>query len=299
MGKPGSSFALEIARKTGLPAETVKQAEELVGVELAGFEKLARTLEQERKEHEEKVKQLEKQEAELKKTLATYQALSTDLETRKKEIIGKAKEEAMTLLKTTNREIEKTIRHIRENKAEKKETVKVRQSLQHLSHQVAKGMQPKIVKEEKLEEGDRVRIMGQVSSGVLLLLQGKNAVVQFGEMKTTVSIGKLERVEGGAQKELAIKLKSSGINLYEKQAAFNPSLDVRGKRVEELLPVLESFMDSAILLGHGELRILHGKGEGVLRKVIRENLKKYKEVASFKDEHADRGGEGITIVVLK
>ncbi|NBW37753.1 MAG: endonuclease MutS2 [Cytophagia bacterium] len=300
MGKPGSSFALEIARKTGMSAATLKVAESLVGTDLAGFEKLSRTLEQERKENEEKTKQVEKLQVELKQTLAKYQTLSSELESKKKDIIGKAKEEAMTLLKTTNREIEKTIRHIRENKAEKKETLKVRKTLQDLSHNVAKGMQEKALpKSERMEEGDRVRIMGQQGSGLILSLQGKNAVVQFGELKSTVSLTKLEKVEGAFQKELAVKLRSSGINLYEKQAAFNPSLDVRGKRVEELMPVLESFMDSAILLSHGELRILHGKGEGVLRKVIRDRLKQYKQVASFKDEHVDRGGDGITIVVLK
>ena len=206
----------------------------------------------------------------------------------------------MTLLKATNREIEKTIRHIQENKAEKKETMKVRKTLQDLSHSVSKGLLQSAVKEPgKVEEGDRVRIIGQQGSGIVLSLQGKNALIQFGELKSTVSLSKLEKVEGAVQKELASKLRSSNINLYEKQASFNSTLDVRGKRVEELMQILESFMDSAILLGHGELKILHGKGEGVLRKVIREQLKKYKEVASFKDEHVERGGDGITIVVLK
>ena len=91
----------------------------------------------------------------------------------------------------------------------------------------------------------------------------------------------------------------SGINLYEKQAHFNPTLDIRGKRVEEVMSLLEQFLDTALLLGHGELRILHGKGEGVLRKVIREQLGKVKQVATFHDEHVERGGDGITIVVLK
>jgi DNA mismatch repair protein MutS2 len=299
IGKPGSSFALEIAHKTGLPAGTLRHAEELVGSELAGFEKLVRTLEQEKQEHEARAKTLAQQEAEVKQTLAKYQSLSTELETRKKEIIGKAKEEAMTLLKSTNREIEKTIRHIRENKAEKKETIKVRQTLQDLSRQVAKGLNVPKETVNVVGEGDRVRIFGQTGSGIVLSLQGKNATVQFGELKSTVNVSKLEKVEGAIQKELATKLRSSNINLYEKQARFNPTLDVRGKRVEEITAVLEEFMDSAILLDHGELKILHGKGEGVLRKVIREHLKKYKEVASYKDEHVERGGDGITVVVLK
>lgn len=300
IGKPGSSFALEIAYKIGLPTNALQDAESLVGVELAGFEKLSRSLEKERLEHSEKKKKLDEVQEELKQVLNRYNSLSEELEKKKKEILKQAKEEAMLLLKTTNKEIEKTIRHIQENKAEKKETMKVRKSLQDLSRQVSKGLMVTVPKQEnKLDEGDRVRIIGQSGSGILLTIQGKNAIVQLGELKSTVALSKLEKVEGALQKDLAIKLKTSGINLYERQATFNSSLDVRGKRVDEIVSIVDSFIDSAILLGQGELRILHGKGEGVLRKVIREQLKKYKEVASIRDEHVDRGGDGITIVVLK
>jgi DNA mismatch repair protein MutS2 len=95
------------------------------------------------------------------------------------------------------------------------------------------------------------------------------------------------------------RARSFGINVFEKQSSFDSTLDVRGKRVEEVGAILDQFLDDAILLGQGELKILHGKGEGVLRKVIREQLKRTKQIASFKDEHADRGGDGITVVVLK
>ncbi|MBL7856847.1 MAG: endonuclease MutS2 [Cyclobacteriaceae bacterium] len=299
IGKPGSSFALEIARKTGLPQQTLLDAEKLVGKDLTGFESLVRSLEKERQELSEKNKRLEKQEMELKQSLAKYQNLSSELETRKKEIINKAKDEASQLLKDTNREIEKTIRHIRENKAEKKETLKVRQGLQSLNKKVSR--QPsdkKQVVQEPIKIGDRVRIAGQTGSGILLSLSGKTATVQFGELRSTVSVGKLEKITGTVEKEIVPK-RSSGINLHERQSTFNSTLDVRGKRVEEVVPLLDQFMDNAILLGHGELRILHGKGEGVLRKVIREQLRNYKNVTSMADEHVERGGDGITVVVVK
>ena len=125
IGKPGSSFALEIARKTGLPQQTIAEAEKLVGRDLAGFENLVRSLEKERVGLSEKVKKMEKRDQELTQSLSKYQTLYSDLEARKKEIMAKAKEDASNLLKETNREIEKTIRHIKENKAEKKETLKV------------------------------------------------------------------------------------------------------------------------------------------------------------------------------
>jgi DNA mismatch repair protein MutS2 len=299
-GKPGSSFALEIARKTGLPKATLEQAERLVGKDLAGFETLVRTLERDRQELSEKIKKLEKQESELKQSLARYQTLSSDLETRKKEIISKAKDEAAELLKTTNREIEKTIRHIRENKAEKKETLKVRKNLQSLSTRIVPPAEKKLERsKEAIQPGDRVRIHGQEGSGILLGIKGKTATVQFGELKSLVNISKLEKTTGEPAAEPERKNRDFGINMYEKQAQFNSTLDVRGMRVEEVIPKLIQFIDTAIVLGHGEVRILHGKGEGILRKVIREQLTKYREVASMTDEHVERGGDGITIVVLK
>jgi DNA mismatch repair protein MutS2 len=300
IGKPGSSFALEIAKKTGLPQQTLEDAEKLVGKDLAGFETLVRSLEKERQELSEKIKRMERQESELKQSLAKYQSLSSELESRKKEIIVKAKEEAAELLKTTNREIEKTIRHIRENKAERKETVKVRKNLESLSQRVVHRQAEKKVKsDEPIKEGDRVRIIGQQGSGTVLAIKGKTASVQFGEMMTMVNTGKLEKALPGIEKETSPSTRSTGINIYEKQAQFSSTLDVRGKRVDEVVPLLDQFMDTAILLGQGEVRILHGKGEGVLRKVIREQLKKFREVASASDEHIERGGDGITVVVLK
>lgn len=300
IGKPGSSFALEIAKKTGLPQQTLEEAEKLVGKDLAGFETLVRTLEKERQELSEKINRMERQEAQLKQSLEKYQTLSTDLENRKKEIINKAKDEAAGLLKDTNREIEKTIRHIRENKAERKETVRVRKGLETLSQRVSHR---KVEKEEKIKEpvkeGDRVRITGQEGSGVVLSIKGKTASVQFGNLKSLVKTDRLEKITAAVEKEISIRLRSVGINMQEKQANFSSTLDVRGKRVEEVVPLLDQFMDTAILLGQGEIRLLHGKGEGVLRKVIREQLRKYKQVASVKDEHIERGGDGITIVVLK
>jgi len=300
IGKPGSSFALEIAKKTGLPDSTLQEAEKLVGKDLAGFESMVRSLEKERQELSEKIKNMEQQESALKQSLSKYQSLSSDLETRKKEIIDKAKNEAQLLLKDTNREIEKTIRHIRENKAEKKETSKVRKNLQELSQKVKHDTLKIESTKEEIKEGHRVRIIGQDGNGVVLTIKGNTAIVQFGQMTSTISLTKLEKSSHTTtEKEITRRLSSAGINVHEKQANFSPSLDVRGKRVDEVIPLLEQFLDTAILLAQSQLKILHGKGEGVLRKVIREHLKKYKAVASFADDHADRGGDGITLVVLK
>jgi DNA mismatch repair protein MutS2 len=300
IGKPGSSFALEIARKIGLPQETLQEAEKLVGKDLAGFEKLVRSLERERQELSERLKKMERQESDLKQSLAKYQTLSGELESRRKEIINKAKEEASGLLRDTNREIEKTIRHIRENQAHKGETQKVRKNLQDITQRVEPEVkQPQKRAPEELKEGDRVRIIGQDGSGRVLSIQGKNATVQFGELKSVTKIDKLEKITAAVEKEIVTRLRSVGLDVFQKRSAFSDTLDIRGKRVEEVMPLLDQFIDTAILLGQGELKILHGKGEGVLRKVVRDQLKRYKEVASMNDEHVERGGDGITVVVLK
>jgi DNA mismatch repair protein MutS2 len=299
IGKPGSSFALEIARKTGLPSTTLEQAEKLVGKDLAGFETLVRSLEKEKQSLSERVKRMEKQEADLKQSLAKYQTLSSELESKKKEIINKAKDDAQQLLKETNREIEKTIRHIRENKAERKETLKVRKGLQELSSKVTTEPKKEVKAPVPIKEGDRVRIIGQEGSGKVISISGKTAQVQFGELKTLTKVEKLEKITAAVEKEINTRLQSAGINVLEKRAHFSSTLDIRGKRVEEVVGMLEQFLDTAILLGQGDLKILHGKGEGVLRKVVREHLRKYKEVASVSDEHVERGGDGITVVVLK
>jgi DNA mismatch repair protein MutS2 len=300
IGKPGSSFALEIAQKTGIPDDTLKLARKLAGEELVGLETLVRNLEKERVELSNQQHELVKKNVELEELLTRYHTLTNDVEKKKKQILEKAKEEARQLLVSTNREIEKTIRHIRENQAQKKETIKVRQSLQDLAKKVSIPEPAKlIVKSTPIAPGERVRIIGQEGSGVVISIKGKSALVQFGELKSKVDISKLETVAGSQPNQGITKSRTTGFDLAGKRSNYSNILNVRGMRAEEVLPKLQQFMDTSILLGQGDVRILHGKGEGVLRKVIREELKKYKEVASFSDEHVDRGGDGITVVILK
>jgi DNA mismatch repair protein MutS2 len=219
---------------------------------------------------------------------------------KKKEIINAAKAEASFLLKETNREIEKTIRHILENKAEKKETRKARQNLQTQTDKVQPARGMPVVLNEKLKEGDKVRIIGQEVTGTVISLKGRSAIVQFGDIRTSLKVEKLVRSDQAELRPATGYVRATrGLDLNRKQSEFAGTLDVRGKRAEEVISLLDRFLDDATLLGQGELRILHGKGEGVLRKVIRERLKSVKQVVSFADEHVERGGDGITVVVLK
>jgi DNA mismatch repair protein MutS2 len=298
IGKPGSSFALEIARKTGLPYETLQKAEKIIGQELTGLESLMKSVAEEKQSLDKRQKEIKEQEKKLSETLDRYEVLSTELTSKKKEILDKAKTEASNLLKETNREIEKTIRHIRENKAEKKETRKVRDGLQDLVQKV-KPTAVMVEQQEIIEVGDYVRLIGQEVSGKVLSINDKSAVVQFGDLRSQVKLKQLVRSDKAIVNPTFVKAKSFGIDVMSKQSTFVSTLDIRGKRVEEVNSLLDQFVDDALLLGQAELKILHGKGEGVLRKAVRERLKAIKGVATFADEHVERGGAGITVVVLK
>lgn len=299
IGKPGSSFALEIARKTGLPSATLARAEKIIGEELTGLETLMKSVAEEKQMLDKRRREIEQREKKLQETLTHYQALSTELEGKKKEIINKAKDEASLLLKETNREIEKTIRHIRENKAEKKETKKVREGLQTLVSKVKTSATEVEGKKENIVEGDKVRLIGQEVTGTVLSIKDDVATIQFGDLRSSVKLKKLVRSDLVAVNPSTTRARSMGVDVMRKQSTFVSTLDIRGKRVEEVIPVLDQFIDDAILLGQSELKILHGKGEGVLRKVVRDHLKKVKQVVSMADEHVERGGVGITVVVLK
>ncbi len=298
IGKPGSSFALEIARKTGLPTETIQQAERIIGQELTGLETLMKSVAEEKQVLDKRKREIQIREKKLNETLAQYQSLSSELNAKKKEILDKAKTEASTLLKDTNREIEKTIRHIRENKAEKKETKKVREGLQSLVQKV-KPITPVHEQQEKIDVGDSVRLIGQEVSGKVVSIKDAIAEVQFGDLRSQIKLKLLIRSDQVAANPTVSKARSLGLDVMRKQSTFVSTLDIRGKRVEEVNSILDQFIDDALLLGHSELKILHGKGEGVLRKVVREQLKKIRGVASVADEHVERGGAGITVVVLK
>lgn len=297
IGKPGSSFALEIARKTGLPKGTIQRAEQIIGQELTGLESLMKSVAEEKQSLDKRLREIQIREKKLNETLSQYQSLSAELNAKKKEILDKAKTEASNLLKDTNREIEKTIRHIRENKAEKKETKKVREGLLSLVEKVKPIMQVR-THQDKIEIGDSVRLIGQEVSGKVLSMKDDAAVVQFGDLRSQVKVKQLVRSDQ-VSNPAVVRAKSLGLDVTRKQSTFVNTLDIRGKRVEEVNSLLDQFIDDALLLGHSELKILHGKGEGILRKVVRERLKKIKGVASIADEHVERGGDGITVVVLK
>lgn len=301
IGKPGSSFALEIAGKIGLPKNLIQAAKKKVGSDAVQLDRLLTQLEDEKKNFEEQGKKLKEQNLLLEKSIENYKILQAEIDQKKKEILNQAKQEAKNLLKETNQKVENLIREIKENKAEKQITRQLREDLKTFDQKI-KIEQP-VIKEEsirvvggKIAKGDLVRIQGQESVGEVLNIVRNDAEVLFGDLKSKIKLSRLEKISKGQAKKLETRTGIKGINLVERRANFSSDLDIRGKRAEESLPLLNNFLDDAILFGTSSVRIIHGKGDGILRQVIRNELVHVKQVKHFHDEHADRGGAGITVV---
>lgn len=313
MGKPGSSFAFEIARKIGLPQNVILKAKEFAGDSQVNFDQMLRELEVEKKHFETQNLILKAKDRKLIEVTEEYQKLRDYLDKEKKIILNQAKKEAEQLIKDTNQKIEQTIREIKENQAEKESTQKVRQELEKFKEKIKPEALPELdnvalpEQEEEIEViggeiqvGDRVRIKGQVALGEVINLKGKDAEILIGDLKSNIKLNRLEKLKPASKRtEKKARQATKGIDLNSKMANFSTNLDVRGKRSDEALTALQDFIDDAVLLGQRELRIIHGKGDGILRKVLREQLRQYKEVASLADEHIDQGGAGITVVTLK
>lgn len=305
IGKPGSSFSLEIARKIGLSHHVINYAKEAIGEKNIDVDDLLLKLDKQKQQIKNRDIILKAKEKEVREVESKYKSLFTKLEENKKKILETAKQEAQSLLKDTNREIEKTIRHIQENKAEKKETKKARERLTKLKDKVKVIQKPEVKPEVKVLEGeinvgDSVRIKGQEVAGKVLQLKGKGAEVQMGELKSTIKISRLEKISNTKLKEIKKNTtgRSRGINLNQKVSDFNMTLDVRGKRAEEVMGLVDKFIDDALLVGASEVKILHGKGSGVLKDIIRNHLRGSSYISSVQDEHVERGGAGITVIEL-
>jgi DNA mismatch repair protein MutS2 len=273
---------------------------------------LIKELEIERKVFSEKNKEFIEKNQKLTTTLEQYTGLKSFLEVEKKKILNEAKAQAKELLKEANRKIENTIREIKEGKAEKDITKLIRQELQEFEQKelkLQKVEETKAPAGEEWEAGsgdigvnDYVRIKGQPTIGQVLAIKGKDIEVAIGELKTNIKLNRLEKMSKKEYKEAtkeSPKAKVSGIDMNEKMVNFSFNIDLRGKRSEEALGEVDSLMNDAIMLGYPELRIVHGKGDGILRTLIRQHLRGYKQVSSTSDEHADRGGQGVTIVKMK
>jgi len=308
-GRPGSSFALEMASNIGLPQPVIDRAKKLVGHSHVKFETLINELEAAKNDFQSRFESVSKKNIELEKILKDYHELKNTLESEKKKILKEAKLEAKKIVVDANKVVENTIREIKENRAEKDKTREVRQKLEdvktYLEEEEAEEPKPvwKVVQGD-IKAGDKVKLPGQETPGEVISIRGKKAEVMMGEIKSHIELSKLEKVRSASTGKLREKTEKvggifKGVDLNQKRAQFSANLDLRGKRAEEAIQLVDEFIDDAILLSSYDVRIVHGKGDGILREVIRRYLSSNKAIEKMVDEHVERGGSGVTVVSFR
>ena len=334
-GEPGSSFAFEIARKIGLPEEILQDATNKIGVDHIDFDKHLRDIVRDKRYWESKRQKIRQEEKRLDELSATYETGLAETKKLRKEILDKAKREAEEIVSGANKIIERTIRDIKEADAEKERTQEARQRLEEFKAEISKkeedddrilrkmeklkrqkvlrSEQPPKVEEKKKEVvipkkapaeiaiGGWVRLLGQDTIGEVLEIKLNKITVAFGHLRSVVDRNKLESVSHTEAKRTKVVNNTIGrINqeIGERKLVFKPNIDVRGMRAEEALQKIREFVDEAIMVDVSELRILHGKGNGILRELIQNYLRTEPAVKNCRDEHVQFGGSGITIVEL-
>ncbi len=352
IGRPGSSFAIEIARKIGLPEEVIQAASEIVGSEYIQSDKYLQDIVRDKRYWENKRQNIHQREKDMEKTISRYESDLEDIEKSRKAILQKAKEEAAELLRESNKRIENAIREIKESQAEKEETRRIRQELdafkqevkeidtkeaddkiarkiaqiqqrkeRHAKRQAEKAQnqekaaaalrnaQNKTLAEDKreLKVGDTVRIKGLTTVGKIESITGDTATALFGGMRTKMRLNRLEHASAPAESADKTEQRKESLAAYgisretrqtidSRKANFHQDIDVRGMRGDEALNAVQYFIDDAILVGMPRVRILHGKGNGILRQLIRQYLSSVPNVIHYADEHVQFGGAGITVV---
>ncbi len=325
-GKPGSSFTYEIARQIGLPESIISSAISKSGTTQIDYERVLEEVELEKMELEKKLKMVTQTDDKLAELIDSYNEKFKEFDKQRKEILQKAKNQAILIIDGANKVIENTIREIKEVKAESSKTKEIRNNVQYLKKDLEKEissieqdevMKPLVpikkltpkVKIEKVDEtpikvGDSVLITDIQTIGEVTQLNGNEITISFNSVSLKTNLKKVVKISkkdartvqrGGFSKLDGTRL---GEVMNEKVAKFNAVLDIRGKRADESIQLLESFVDEAILLSIHHIKILHGKGDGILRKVIRQYLSKRKDVHSYGDEMLELGGAGITVINL-
>lgn len=330
IGRPGSSFAFEIAQTIGLPKAIIDSAINKIGSSHLDFEQQLQQLEVEKLELKKKSQEVKIADELLAEVLEKYNKLYSSLEQEKKSILKQAKLEAKEILQNANRNIENTISKIKEANAEKEKTQEIREEFNKEQENLEEEINL-IYKEEKktnnkkspnsqkqnkdigirldtspLAIGDIVKIGDENTFAEVVLIKRNKIDIISNSIKMTIDKNKVVKVDKkNYLKQESKKIRPSSKTfisiideLNEKREKFNPQIDLRGERAEIAIEKVGKFIDEARLLGERELSILHGKGNGILKTVIRESLRKNSEVKSFKSAPIELGGEGITMVSL-
>ena len=324
IGYPGSSFAIEIARKIGLDPAVITTASEIVGSDYINMDKYLLDLVRDRKYWESKRHEVRQKEKKLDALLEQYNERLKRIGDEHRQIIKDAKAEAREIVQQSNAQVERTIREIREMQAEREKTKEVRRQLDEFKQrlegtdgeesQQVQQLKPKHQMRRKptttakpqndpnrpLQVGDHVVLKGQTTVGTIISIDEKYAVVAFGALKTRVETDRLQRSNRTMERAQTSSMSRETTNeIRDRQLHFKPEIDVRGMRGDEALQAITYFMDDAIQFEAARVRILHGTGTGALRELLRQYLRTVPGVRSAHDEDVRFGGAGITVVELE
>ena len=343
-GLPGNSFAFELARKIGLPENIVHDAEVRAGSEYVNMERSLRRISRSKKALDEKLARIKATDRTLENLTDKYQKELGEVKALKKEILEDARREAREILEGANRQVEKTIRDIKEAQAEKERTKEVRKELSKYrdeleaeaqsemdrkieakmaqivarkereaerkrhragkagAEDIAEGGTAVVVRDDSpLKVGDKVRAKdSDVVVGEITKISSKNIYVSVGSIISRTTASRVERISNQQFKDTTRKSKPANrfdsSSLSERRLNFSPSIDIRGERLNDAMAIVVKFVDDAMMLGMGQVKILHGKGTGVLREEIRKYLKTVPGIGKVHDESLEFGGAGITVV---
>ncbi len=322
IGKPGSSFAFEIARKIGFPSDVLESATSKISSTQLDFEKQLAQLEVDKKAIEQKTTDLRVADETLASLVSRYESLLGNLESRKNEILKEARNKARQIIDGSNRLVENTIRSIKEQNAEKEATRKLREELAETGKELLKEAdddlpletappttvidpEPDTRPSAPLKQGSYVKMPGQDTIGKIEEIKGKQATVLFGSLRIKtrteglIAASNAEIRTWEANQKFSKPSVSVFHQLNDKMADFRMSIDIRGKKADEAQEIIARYIDQAILLRVHEVRILHGKGDGILRSILHSILRDVPEVARYEDESLERGGHGVTLVYFR
>jgi DNA mismatch repair protein MutS2 len=330
IGLPGNSFAFELARKMRLPESIVKDAEARAGEEFVGIERNLRKIARNRRALDEKLQKVKNSDRTLTGLTEQYRKELEDIKTLRESIISDAMQEAEQIVKGAGKQVEKTIRDIREAQAEKTQTKEARQELQgflgaledrkkkeergredYIDRKLAslekrkrkqEAAPAKETKAAPLKVGEKVRIKNNGLVGEVARISNKAVTVIVGNISSTMAPDRVERISSNEFREAsrkAFKPAEQKVDsaITERRLNFSPELDIRGERLADALDIVTHYIDDAVMLNIGTVRIIHGKGSGVLREEIQKYLRTIPGV-SVSDEDVRNGGTGVTIVRL-
>jgi DNA mismatch repair protein MutS2 len=299
IGKPGSSYAFEIAQNIGLQKEVLELARAKTGTNQNRIDSLLVDLEREKKQIYDTKLQLSNQQNKVKNLVAENEKQKAYLEENRKILIKEAKLEAQAIIKNANKLVENTVAEIKEKQADNAVTKELRQNLQKalVQNHVKEEKKPVVVEplNTPIVVGDWVQLRDSETTGQVLEINRDNLVLALGDLRSVVKKNRVLKISNKQAKKAAQTNSFTG-SISDAISSFNAELDLRGMRGEHAIHEVEKYMDKSIMLGFPVVKLIHGKGDGILRKMIREYLKKYSQVNRLEDEHADRGGDGITYV---